>query len=99
MPSVGKLKSLNMFNINGSKINGGYEHLQACKNLQWILIGGVKITDEDATNISKYPSLSHVTMDGDTDISDSALKILKSVEDCNVDSTATLTSVSSVKVE
>lgn len=85
MASVSKLKRLNMFNINGTKIRGGYEHLAGLKNLQWLLLGGLKISDEDAKKIAEYPSVTHLTLNAATEISDAALTTLKSIQGCNVD--------------
>jgi hypothetical protein len=71
--------------LNDTKVSGGFEALQSCPNLQWVLIGGLEISDEDAEAIAKIPALSHVTRTGSTKISDAAVKTLKGVKDCNVD--------------
>lgn len=86
MGSIGKLKKLNNLNLNDSKVDGGYEKLSSCPNLQWILVGGLEIKDEDAEAISKLPALTHVTYSNLTTISDTALKTLKSNSKCTVDS-------------
>lgn len=85
MPLFAKMKKLNLLNINDTKIDGGFENLQQCKNLEWILIGGLNISDEEAAAISKIPMISHVTLSDTTKISDAGVKTLKSTKDCNVD--------------
>ena len=85
MASFAKLPKLNMLNLNGTKVAGGYDSLSSLKNLQWLLLGGLKISDADATTISQYPAVSHVTLNGKTEISDEAVKKLKSNRNCNVD--------------
>ena len=85
MADLGKLTSLNLLNINGTAIDSGFEHLQKCAKLQWILIGGLTISDEQATNISKIPGITHITLSPATKVSDAGMKSLKSVPDCTVD--------------
>lgn len=85
MTSFTKLKKLNMLNLNGTKVDGGYEALSSLSNLQWMLLGGAKISDADATAISQFPAITHVTLNSNTEISDSAVKTLKSNKNCNVD--------------
>lgn len=85
MPDLGRLSSLNMLNLNHSKVDGGYENLADLDNLQWLLLGGLTISDQDAEAISKFPAISHVTLDASTNISESAIDALKSNKNCNVD--------------
>ena len=86
MSSIGKLKKLNNLNLNDTKVDGGYENLSSCPNLQWILVGGLEIKDEDAEAISKLPAITHVTYSNLSTISDAAIKKLKSNSNCTVDS-------------
>lgn len=85
MPTFAKLTKLNMLNINDTKIDGGYASLQKCKNLQWILIGGLNVSDEEAVAISQIPGITHVTLSDTTKLSDAGMASLKSVKDCTVD--------------
>ena len=85
MPSFAKMPKINMLNLNDTKINGGFANLQSCKELQWILIGGLNISDEEATAISNIPGITHVTLSDTTQISEAGMKTLKSIKDCNID--------------
>lgn len=85
MPSFAKLKKLNMLNLNGTQVKGGYDALAGLSNLQWMLLGGVKISDADATAISSFPAITHVTLNDNTEISEEAVKTLKSNKKCTVD--------------
>lgn len=85
MPSFAKMKKLNMLNLNGTQVNGGYDALSGLPNLQWMLLGGLKISDADATAISQFPAITHVTLKDTTEISEAAVKTLKSNKKCTVD--------------
>lgn len=85
MASFAKMKKLNMLNLNGTQVKGGYDALAGLSNLQWMLLGGVKISDADATAISNFPAITHVTLKDSTDISEAGVKALKSNKKCTVD--------------
>lgn len=84
MPGLAKIPKLGLLSVSGTKVDGGYEHLQKLNKFEYLVIGGLQIDEEDAKNISSNTTITHVTMDA-TEIGEAALAILKSNKKCLVD--------------
>lgn len=73
---LGKFTRIDILNLSNNDIDGGFEHLSSCKDLTWLVLGGLKISDGDAAALAKLVSLKRISLPN-AEIPDSAVKILK----------------------
>jgi hypothetical protein len=72
LESVAEITSLTTLNIGATKVEGDLSELLPLTELQWLVAGDMKLSDDVAETISKLPKLSHLQIPGAT-ISDEAL--------------------------
>ncbi len=77
LADVGKLSDLKILNLAGNTITGGFESLEGCKELTWLVLSHVKLSDADAQTIADFPSLKRLSITPGVEISGAAKSELR----------------------
>lgn len=59
---VGRINSLKILNIGNTRVTGDLSGLLPLSNLEWLLAGGMEISDEAVGTMAQLPKLSHLSI-------------------------------------